>query len=530
MLTALAFLLVFVALVVPNHLDAIGPSSFARIPLEGLIIVGVLLVLPVRPRRVVAVIVGVVLGLLTILKLFDMGFWAVLHRQFDLVADWGLLDDAGSFLVDSIGRLAAIGSVALAAALAVAVVVLLAFAVRRVSDVTVRHKQVATRSLTVLAAAWVASALVGTQLAPLARVASRSEAEFVVGRAQQVHAGLTDRQTFAAQIAVDAFRDTPGSQLLTGLRGKDVIVSFVESYGRSALQDPQMAAALAPVLDSARQQLAAAGFAARSAYLTSPTFGGSSWLAHSTLQTGLWIDTQQRHRTIVATNRLTLTGAFRRAGWRTIGVEPANTYAWPEGDFYGFDQVYDARNLGYRGPAFSWSTMPDQYALAAFQRLAYAVPREAPLMAEITLTSSHTPWTPTPRLLDWNDVGDGAAYAAQVKQGDSPDVVWRSAARVRAEYIRSVAYSVGSLLSYVQRYGDKNLVLVFLGDHQPSTIVSGSKADHDVPVTIIAHDSAVLDRIAGWGWQDGLKPDPHAPVWRMDAFRDKFLTAFGPTA
>ncbi|MDT7694495.1 MAG: hypothetical protein QOI75_3862, partial [Pseudonocardiales bacterium] len=38
---------------------------------------------------------------------------------------------------------------------------------------------------------------------------------------------------------------------------------------------------------------------------------------------------------------------------------------------------------------------------------------------------------------------------------------------------------------------------------------------------------AVLDRISGWGWQDGLKPGPNAPVWRMDAFRDRFLTAFG---
>jgi hypothetical protein len=38
----------------------------------------------------------------------------------------------------------------------------------------------------------------------------------------------------------------------------------------------------------------------------------------------------------------------------------------------------------------------------------------------------------------------------------------------------------------------------------------------------------VFDRISQWGWQDGLKPDSQAPVWRMDAFRDRFLTAFAP--
>jgi len=37
----------------------------------------------------------------------------------------------------------------------------------------------------------------------------------------------------------------------------------------------------------------------------------------------------------------------------------------------------------------------------------------------------------------------------------------------------------------------------------------------------------VLDRIAAWGWHDGLKPGRRAPVWRMNTFRDRFLTTFG---
>ena len=56
----------------------------------------------------------------------------------------------------------------------------------------------------------------------------------------------------------------------------------------------------------------------------------------------------------------------------------------------------------------------------------------------------------------------------------------------------------------------------------------GDKAGRDVPIAIVAHDPAVLNRISGWGWQEGLKPGPKAPVWRMDTFRDRFLTAYGP--
>ncbi len=49
-----------------------------------------------------------------------------------------------------------------------------------------------------------------------------------------------------------------------------------------------------------------------------------------------------------------------------------------------------------------------------------------------------------------------------------------------------------------------------------------------MPITIIAHDPAVMDQISSWGWQDGMRPSPDAPVWPMDAFRDRFLAAYGP--
>ena len=82
-------------------------------------------------------------------------------------------------------------------------------------------------------------------------------------------------------------------------------------------------------------------------------------------------------------------------------------------------------------------------------------------------------------------------------------------------------------MSFLKSYGDDDLVVVMLGDHQPATIVSGDDAGHDVPVSVIARDPAVLARIDGWGWDHGLHPSPEAQVWRMDLFRDRFLTAYG---
>ena len=65
-----------------------------------------------------------------------------------------------------------------------------------------------------------------------------------------------------------------------------------------------------------------------------------------------------------------------------------------------------------------------------------------------------------------------------------------------------------------------------LGDHQPATTVSGSGANHEVPISIIARDPSVFGRIASWSWQDGLLPSRSAPLWSMDAFHGKFLAAF----
>jgi hypothetical protein len=87
-------------------------------------------------------------------------------------------------------------------------------------------------------------------------------------------------------------------------------------------------------------------------------------------------------------------------------------------------------------------------------------------------------------------------------------------------------YSLNTLTSFVQHYGKKNLVVIALGDHQPLPIVSGLHSNHDVPISIIAHDPKVLKQIAGWGWTAGLQPAANAPLWPMNAFRDKFFGAF----
>ncbi|GAB3933780.1 hypothetical protein GCM10027614_05530 [Micromonospora vulcania] len=390
--SVLAVLLVFAVLVGPDRLGLLTPRAFLRIPLEGLLVAALLLALPTRPRRVVVAVVGPLLGLLAIVKLADLGFRAALDRPFDLVLDWLLLDDAFGFVRDSAGRAGAIGAAVGVLLLVGALLLVLTLALRRLASLLVRHERTATRTVAALTVAWVACAVVGVRVAPGAPVADAGVTALVGAHAGQVDERLRDREAFTAQVAADPFRDVPGDQLLTGLRGKDVIIAFVESYGRDAVQDPELAPQVNAVLDAGTQQLRAAGYGARSGFLTSPTFGGGSWLAHDTLLSGLWTDNEQRHRTLLASDRLTLNGAFRRAGWQTVGVLPAATQPWPEKGFFDYERYYDAEALDYRGPSFSYAPMPDQYTLSFFQRQVRAGAGR-PLLAEIPLVSSHSPWT-----------------------------------------------------------------------------------------------------------------------------------------
>lgn len=526
--TVLAGLLVWFALVAPTDSSRLVLGAFLRVPVEGVLLLAMVLLLPGRIRRLPAALAGVVLGLLTLTKFLDMGFHAALDRPFNPVSDLSYVGPAVGVLTDSIGRPGAIVAVIAAVLLIVAVMVLVPLAVLRLTRLVTRRRTASIRWVTAFAGVWILAAVFGLQIVPNAPIASASAAGLVSDQVREVVSGLRDQKTFAAQAAHDPMSITPGADLLSGLHGKDVIVAFVESYGRVAVQDSTIAPGVTTALDAGTARLRAAGFSARSAFLTSPTFGGISWLAHSTLQSGLWVDSQQRYDQLVVSDRFTLSGAFKRAGWHTVADVTSNFKDWPEGSsFYHYDTIYDGRNVGYQGPNFSYANMPDQYILSAFQRMELAAPDHPPVMAEIDLVSSHTPWAPLPRQVPWSSVGDGSVFNGMPAQGESPDAVWRSTAGVRAAYGQSIEYSLNTLISFVQTYGDDNLVLVLLGDHQPATIVTGPNPTHDVPVTIIAHDPAVLNRISSWNWQPGLRPGPQAPVWPMDAFRDRFLTAYG---
>jgi hypothetical protein len=131
-------------------------------------------------------------------------------------------------------------------------------------------------------------------------------------------------------------------------------------------------------------------------------------------------------------------------------------------------------------------------------------------------------------MLDWDALGDGTVYGPMIEGAESTQKVLSDPPRARQAYAKSISYSIDTLVDWMARYGNDDLVMILLGDHQPASVVVGQNASKDVPISIIAKDPKVLKRVNSWAWPDGLTPAPDAPVWRMDEFRDRFLTAYGP--
>ncbi|HYX58532.1 MAG TPA: CDP-alcohol phosphatidyltransferase family protein, partial [Streptosporangiaceae bacterium] len=499
-ITVLSVVLVWGVLVAPDRAVQLTPAAFVRIPVEGLVLVAIALVLSAWPRRIVAAVAGILFALLTLVKILNIGFDDEIGRTFNPVLDWGEIGPA-------------VGAITASAI--------------HITTVAARHRRAAVRALAALTAVWALCAGLSLQLVRGAPVASTSAAGLVVAQVRGAQIALRDQRRFEQDFrGPDPEASVPAADLLTGLRGKDVIIAFVESYGQVAVQGTSFSAGVDAVLRQSTASLARAGWSTQSAWLTAPGFGGISQLAHSTLQSGLWVNTSQRYAGLVASSRFTLSDAFNKAGWRTVSDSPSDDYYWPPGtSFYHFDKIYDRRDVGYHGPTFSYASMPDQYTLAAFQRLELT-PGHKPVMAEIDLVSSHTPYAPLPVMVPWNKVGDGSIFDPMPARGESPLSIVGNASKERQAFGTSMQYTLQVLTSWVTELNDPNLVLIMLGDEQPASPISPPGANHDVVISIVAHDPSVSRQMSPWHWQNGLLPDPGAPLEPMDAFRNQFLNTF----
>lgn len=315
--------------------------------------------------------------------------------------------------------------------------------------------------------------------------------------------------------SADAKRELPALPLepsdLGNVAGADVLLMFLESYGASSYDRPEIAGVVAPQRAALVSAAAATGRRVVSAFVTSPTFGGGSWLAHSSVMSEVEIRDAGNYELLLTQKRETLPSLFAAAGWRSIAWMPGMRSPWPEGAYYGFAAMYGEKDIDYRGPDFGWWRIPDQFALAKLDANELAGANRAPRFVFFPTINTHVPFRPTPPYQgDWQRLlGDDPFDAAETRASltQSPD--WTNLAPA---YANTLAYTFEYLAGYLRERPHADVVLVLVGDHQPAASVTGVGARWDVPVHVVTSRQPIADALVSRGFVDGVGLAPAAPA------------------
>ena len=315
---------------------------------------------------------------------------------------------------------------------------------------------------------------------------------------------------------------TPSS--LDRLAGADVYLFFVESYGQTIFKNKRHFRQIEPILSQYEKDLSADGFSVYSGFLRSPAFGGSSWLAHGTIASGVALSSQLVYDLLITSDAGTIAHVFNRAGYRTVSAMPANELPWPEGKFFGYQKHYFAWDFEYSGPKFGWSPMADQYVLQYIYRKEISA-RTQPLFIEFVLISSHAPFNRQPPYLeDWSQIGDGSIY--HHREAVTFPVVWPDLTNASQAYVTAIIYEMKVLKSFIEQFIKDDALIIIMGDHQPNVQITGPESSWSVPVHVISRNKSFLDPFKGKGYTPGLIPRQFPPHPGMETFLFDFLKSF----
>lgn len=292
---------------------------------------------------------------------------------------------------------------------------------------------------------------------------------------------------------------------LERLRGVDVHVLVVESYGRLLFDLPSdSAAAPWPALAAA---IESKGFATVSGFVTPTILGGRSWLAHAELLTSVEVPEQWVFERLIASDLVALPQRFRRAGWTTVELMPAMDRHWPEGDaFYGIDRTVTQLELGYDGHSYPFAPAPDQFVLCHLLKKVLPT-AEKPVFSLFVGATSHAPWAQVPPFVaDWQ-IGPESFRGGPARVRPLTYASLPHDPELVPAYRESIACALRAAFGFVERLERPSLVFV-LGDHQPPlgrTFVE-AEARRDVPLHVISNRPELLEPYRRAGFTDGLVP------------------------
>lgn len=461
--------------------------------------------------RLTKTVVAVLIFFLSVVRYFEVTALGILGREFNLHGDFPHLHRVFEMFWEAVSPLTA--ALVLGGALVIAIIAIGA------NRYGLSQWERAVTGKFARRGAFVAA---GTSMAVLAlagRPLAFSTSAMVVKQ-------MGNLRTGEAEVAALESIEWPAQNLdssLAKLGGANVVLVFLESYGTTLIEDPHHFDAIAPRYRQLEESLSDAGYAFRSSQIQSPTFGGGSWRAHASFLSGVHVDSEHIYDALVRSDRSTLVSALRERGYRTVAAEPGIKFYWPDGEFYGFDEIYAFRDLDYDGPPMGWWKVPDQYTMHRVGSLELRDP-ERPVFAKFSLIMSHIPYYPIPPYVqDWKSFDDGTAFESGRKSVAHD--AYRDLRELSTWYVEAFRYELDVLEGFLLDYVPENTLTIVLGDHQPPKLVTHDNDSWAVPMHVFSRRPELVDAFAELGFEPGLVPLNESDL-RMADFLERFLEIY----
>lgn len=301
------------------------------------------------------------------------------------------------------------------------------------------------------------------------------------------------------------------------VRLPDVHVFVVESYGHTLFTRERYKLAMEPVYQEFTDFLGARGWVGASSFLSSPAFGGRSWLADATLLAGTRIRTQEQYDAYLVSGSRNLSHRMGELGYHRILAASGTQYSTPDWEsIHEFDNYLLEKDFGYRGPFITFGRMPDQYLLYRTARIFAGL--NAPLFGWYLLSNSHVPFEAQPEYVaDWDSLGDGSIFHHSHVRHFRNNWLWGG--EFPEGYLFSIEYELRIIREFMDRYLDPANLVIILGDHQPRIPISEADASYSVPVHVLSGTAALLQPLIAQGFQPSMVPQDEAgPHKGMEKF------------
>lgn len=308
----------------------------------------------------------------------------------------------------------------------------------------------------------------------------------------------------------------------------DIYFIFVESYGSVLYKRPHFTPPYRALLNELDETFDNAGWSVTTALSESPTWGGGSWLAYTSMLFGMRIDNHPQYlelRNKYQVERYPSLGAtLHDQGYHYVWLsaldENLSELGWAKYTrMLAIDELIRNKDMEYLGPRYGWGPAPpDQWVLHwAHERLQKE--NDQPLMLFTITQNSHYPWTPHPELVDdWRTLNQPAPEDAPV----DPETIELDT--MRSNYLNAVEYQLRMLTHFILEVGDENSIFVLVGDHQPPAV--SRRADGwSTPIHVISKDGRFVEALADYGFTPGLAVTDLEPALRHEGFYSMFMRA-----